>query len=280
MQLEPTTATGTVPQQPTHTSGPAPKRKATHHGVDLTSSEPAQDPAQDPAQNRMQRTTTTRKSHTTATRPAVYEYNSPPELTTNCSTKWHSSHYNDSDDNISDTSTCSGYSNTSNSNGSNFRTSHQQTQPPGMLSHRFPINNNNQSSSGKAEAEYILHWLCILGDRPTKFERAIARNRHHLSDPIALFAIVCHRSTVIKAAHGFNTIIMQDEDHAANRRIGFFLGGRIAAANEHGWHLQNLPLCTTHDWNTLLTNYTSSPAPKHTICNSNDVFLPPTNTGK
>ena len=146
--------------------------------------------------------------------------------------------------------------------------------------HRFPINNNNQSSSGKAEAEYILHWLCILGDRPTKFERAIARNRHHLSDPIALFAIVCHRSTVIKAAHGFNTIIMQDEDHAANRRIGFFLGGRIAAANEHGGHLQNLPLCTTHDWNTLLTNYTSSPAPKHTICNSNDVFLPPTNPGK
>ena len=182
----------TVPQQPTRTRGPAPKQKASRHGADLTSSEPAQDPAQDPAQNRTQRTTTARKSHATATRPAVYEYDSPPELTTNCSTKPHSSHYDDSNDNISHTSTRSGYSDTSDSNGSNFRTSRQQTQPPGTLLHRFPINNNNQSSSGKAEAEYILHWLRILGDGPTKFERAIARNRHHPSDPIALLAIVCH----------------------------------------------------------------------------------------
>ena len=106
------------------------------------------------------------------------------------------------------------------------------------------------------------------------------RNRHHPSDPIALFAIVCHRSTVIKAAHGFNTIIVQDEDHATNGRIGFFLGDRIAAANEHGWHLQNLPLCTTRDWYTLLTTYTGSPATEHTIRNSNNVFLPPTTTSK
>ena len=72
---------------------------------------------------------------------------------------------------------------------------------------------------------------------------------------------------------------MQDEDHAANGRISFFLGDRIAAANEHGWHLQNPPLCTTCNWYTLLTNYTGSPAPEH-IRNSNDVFLPPTITGK
>ena len=124
---------------------------------------------------------------------------------------------------------------------------HQQPHPPGTLLHRFPISNNNQRSLGKAEAKYILHWLCILGDGPTKFERAIARNRRHPSDPIALFTIVCQQSMVVKAAHGFNTIIVQDKDHAANGRIGFFLGDRIAAANEHGWHLQNPPLCTAHD---------------------------------
>ena len=248
--------------------------------MDLTSSEPARDPAQDPAQNRTQRTTTAHKSHTTATRPAAYEYNSPPEMTATRSTKPHNSHYDDSDDSISHTSTRSGYSDTSDSNGSKFRTPHQQPHPPGMLLHHFPISNNNQSSSGKAEADYILHWLCILGDRPTKFERAIARNRRHPSDPIALFTIVCQRSMVVKAAHGFNTIIVQDEDHAANGHIGLFLGNRIDAANEHGWHLQNPPLCTARDWNTILTNYTSSPAPKHSIRNSSDVFLPPTTTGK
>ena len=73
---------------------------------------------------------------------------------------------------------------------------------------------------------------------------------------------------------------MQDEDHAANGRIGFFLGDRIAAANEHGWQLQNPPLCTACDWNTILMTYTGSPAPEHSIRNSSDMFLPPTTTSK
>ena len=38
-------------------------------------------------------------------------------------------------------------------------------------------------------------------------------------------------------------------------------------------------MCTTCNWETLLTNYTGSPATKGTISSSNDVFLPPTTTG-
>ena len=61
--------------------------------------------------------------------------------------------------------------------------------------------------------------------------------------------------------------------------LSFFLGDRIAAAYGQGWHLQNPAMCTTHNWETLLTNYTGSPATEHTISTSNDVFLPLTTTG-
>ena len=84
---------------------------------------------------------------------------------------------------------------------------------------------------------------------------------------------------IIKVAHGFNMIIILDEHHSANGWVRFFLGDCITAPTEHRWHLQNPPLCTTCNWDTLLTNYTGSPATKHTISNSNDMFLPLTMTG-
>ena len=190
-----------------------------------------------------------------------------------------SHHQDESDNDASHLSGHSSHSNTSDSNGSSFHTIRQSTQPPGTLLHHFPHTNTSRSSSGNAKAGHILHWLHILEGGPTKFEHTIAHNWCHPSEPLALFAIVCHKSTMVKAMHGFNTIIIQDEHHTTNGRVRFFLGNRITAANEHGWHLHNPPLCTTHNCDTLLTYYTGSPTTEHTIHNSTDMFLPLTTTG-
>ena len=190
-----------------------------------------------------------------------------------------SNHCSFHDDKSNDDASHSGHSNTSDSNGSNFHTGHQPNRPLGMLLHHFPHTSTSQSSSGDAEAMHILHWLRILEEGPTKFEHTIAQNQRHPSEPIALFAIVCRNSTIIKVVHGFNMIVILDEHHHANGGVRFFLGNHIAAPTEHGWHLQNPPLCTMHNWDTLLTNYTSSPATKHTISSSNEVFLPLTMNG-
>ena len=87
--------------------------------------------------------------------------------------------------------------------------------------------------------------------------------------------MVGRQSTIINAAHGFGTIIVLDENHTANRRVGFFLGDRIATPTQNGWHLQNPPLGTTCDWASLRSTYTGSPANECTISNSHEVFLPP-----
>ena len=95
-------------------------------------------------------------------------------------------------------------------------THHQPSQPPGTLLHRFLITGTNQSSAGEDEAAHILHWLQILREGPTKFERVTAWNHRHPSEPIALFAMVGRNSTIIKVMHGFGTKILLNENHPAN----------------------------------------------------------------
>ena len=262
-------------QQPPRKRAPATHRTAISSQQNLTSAGPARGPARAPAPNRHPRIAAKDTQPYTITQYPVESDNEAPPAVPN---KKHSTHNatsdEESDDNASHQhSTCS-Y--TSDSNDSDLRTHHQTSQPPGTLLHRFPITGTSRSSSGEEEAAHILQWLRILKEGPTKFERATARNRRHPSEPIAIFAMVGRQSTVITAAHGFGTIIVLDENHTANGRVGFFLGDRIAAPTQNGWHLQNPPLGTTRDWTSLLSTYTGSPATERTISKSQELFLPPT----
>ena len=97
---------------------------------------------------------------------------------------------------------------------------------------------------------------------------------------LPFFAMVASKSIIVKIAHGFATIIIQDELHCANGCIGFFLGDCIAARAAHGWHLQNPPMATTRDWDTLLDTYEGPLAPNQSISESDTIFLPPSANGR
>ena len=171
------------------------------------------------------------------------------------------------------------YSSASDSNDSHFRINGPTNAPPGTLLYQFTIGASTRANTATTDAAHILRWLRIMKEGQGKFERAIARNLRHPTEPLALFATVNKRSTIVRVAHGFRRIVMPNSGHPANGHIGYFLGDRIAAISGQAWHLQDPSLCTIRDWASLLATYDGSPASESTITKSNAAFLSPKSNG-
>ena len=63
---------------------------------------------------------------------------------------------------------------------------------------------------------------------PITFECEIARNLWHTEMAPALFGILPEWLETVKLAHGFLSMMLTNCEHWADRKVGFFLGNRIA----------------------------------------------------
>ena len=60
------------------------------------------------------------------------------------------------------------------------------------------------------------------------FEQEIAQNLRQTGPAPALFAVLPEWLETVKLAHGFATMILNNREHWADGKVGFFLGNRIA----------------------------------------------------
>jgi hypothetical protein len=88
-------------------------------------------------------------------------------------------------------------------------------------------------------ADHIIKWTDILTKGPHAFEKALSKERRRMNPTPIVFAIMESRSNKVQLAHGFEDIVVDDEEHDANERVGFFLGDRVTII------MNNVP--TQHD---------------------------------
>ena len=100
------------------------------------------------------------------------------------------------------------------------------------------------------------------------FEWEITQNLCNTNATPALFAIMHTWANSIKAAHGFEQMILSTNQHWADGHIGFFLGDQITIQLATRHNLQDPCLVTTQNFDRPVEMFTGIPASDQAITNS------------
>jgi hypothetical protein len=94
---------------------------------------------------------------------------------------------------------------------------------PGTLMYLSEQAKGDDSVNGMAAATHINKWTTILGQDGAAFERAMHKESRRLTRHPIAFAFLEPASNKVQLMHGIKEISMDNEEHEAEGRVGFFV---------------------------------------------------------
>jgi hypothetical protein len=131
---------------------------------------------------------------------------------------------------------------------------------PGTLLYLSEQAKGDDSVNGMAAATHINKWTTILGQAGAAFERAMHKESRRLTWRPLAFAFLEPASNKVQLMHGIEEISMDNEEHDAEGRVGFFIGDRITVTIDDVVHQQDPQFCTVAMFPELTTHFHGKPA--------------------
>jgi hypothetical protein len=131
---------------------------------------------------------------------------------------------------------------------------------PGTLLYLSEQAKGDDSVNGMAAATHINKWTAILGHANTEFERALHKESRRLTRHPIAFAFLEPASNKVQLLHGIEEIAMDNEEHDAEGRIGFFIGDRVTVTIDGVVHQQDPQFGTVATFPALTDKFQGKPA--------------------
>jgi hypothetical protein len=123
-------------------------------------------------------------------------------------------------------------------------------------------------------ASHINKWSAILKAGDRALERALHKERRRTQRSPIVFAMLAPGSSKIHLAHGFEEVTVDEDEHEADGKIGFFLGDRITTKVDGTIQLHDPPVYFADTFEALATQFQGKPATQAACKQASNTLIP------
>jgi hypothetical protein len=149
------------------------------------------------------------------------------------------------------------------------------TAMPGTLLYLSEQAKGDTAMDDPTAADYILRWTKIIDTGTDVFKRELNREQHRKTQHPTVFAVMMPTSNVIQLAHGFEEIVLDEgANHAADGKIGFFMGDQVTVTIGGAVHQQDPLFVMVRRFNQMTDKFHGKPATASGCAKANQELLP------